>query len=497
MGLYAAWQGMKDVAGSRDAAMMGLKKAFGTYNFAEDPEYQRDMQLLSQNPTNQALEGFHHKWNKYLDGQTLQDVAQGLSYAENTPQWYENEMLKNKYGMSEIDSEKYPEFTALELGMAQNQKALSDNEVYYAPKFSNQRYKQNNQALINGQQSISENNIRLKYLEPQLKEQLTAAEVANDIRNLDYQYKIESDPIKMQLLENDLTLANETLQDKIAMSGLQIDNSKENLKQNEVATRVAQGTEKATINSAIQQSYMDALRTELMDKTMPAQVAAPYINNSGRILANNNQVTQNRILNETAGNMITQSDLETELLRLQNKNAQDEFNFMQGLDGNTRYGINTGGNNGPAIEIKERLPDVEGIPPLGLNAADTVVYLSTGDPYKDAEGNQYVAQSDFMGNNRVFKPVPPDTWLSGGTKRPGDFRKTGTEETGGGQTQSQGVQQNPESLLQKFKEVEQSKTGSIPTANQIKGKVSLIPDEKFQALYGMSKLAFIDYLNRF
>lgn len=428
MGLSAMWQGMKDVAGSRDQAMMGLKKAFGTYNYAEDPEYQRDMQLLSQNPTQQALGAFYEKWEDNLDGKTLQDVASGLSYVKSTPQWTQQQINENKLIQSNIKTEAMPELTEIDLGLARNNLAQSDINTRYAPKFTEQRFMQNEQSLEQGQQSIDENNIRLKYLEPQIKQQLTSGEIANDINKLQLEYKRETDPIRKQLLQNDLTLANETLRDKIALSGLQVNNTRANLRQNESAARVAEGTEEFRISNAQTQAEINALNKTLFDETFEAQANAPYIQNASRILSNNNQVTQNRILNETADNQITQSNLETELLRLQQEQAQDKYNFNQSLDPNVRYGVETGTGNEPAIDIKEVLPTPEGVPQLALNSADTVVYAQSGEPYVDANGKAYVAQSTMYGNDRTFQEVDPNSYLSGGTGNKYDFKKTGNEE---------------------------------------------------------------------
>ena len=500
------WQGMVDVAGSRDGAMMGLKKAFGTYNHAEDPEFMQDMQFLQQNPTQQVMGAFYEKWEPYLDGKTIQDIAGGLSYVEGTNQWYENQLNKNALSQSNTKTKALPQLTANQLKLSDYQVQKAGLDAQYNPTFYAQRAAQGEQSLTQNQQAIDTNAIKLKYLEPQLTQQLTAGEIANDIRNLDLAYRQESDPMKLQMLENDMILANETLQDKIDLSGLQVRTGRAGARTAESNARVAEGTEDPRISSAESDAYLNQLRAELMDKTLDAQVAAPYIANSGNILRNNNQVMNNRILAETQDNIITQTDLETELLRLQRDQAQDKYNFMSGLDNNTRYGLNTG--NQYVISAEDWLPTPEGTPQLALNDRDTVVYAATGQPYTDENGNAFVAEEGFLNGERVFKSIKSDNYLSGSGNL-SDFQKTGDEESGDswgvrtwnniisnitGNNQNQ-QNNSPEELYNQFKTNTQS---DVPlTASQIKGKINMIDDTRFQQLYGMPKSQFIDYLNRF
>lgn len=298
MSLQAMWQGMTDVAGSRDQAMMGLKKAFGQYNYAEDPAYQRDMLQLQQNPTTQQLGAFYEKWGDNIPAENIQELTKGLSYAEGTPQWTEQQIRENQLAQSNIKTEYMPEFTDIELGLAKNNLAQSNVQTEYAPRFAEQQFQQGEQSLTQGQQQIDANAIRNKYLEPQLRQQMTAGEIANDINQLELEFKRESDPIRLQLLQNDLQLANETLADKIALSGLQVDNSEAQLRTNQSQARVMEGTEAARTN-------------------------APYIQNESGRLTNDTRRTNNRILDATAGNQITQSDLETKLMELQLEQAQN------------------------------------------------------------------------------------------------------------------------------------------------------------------------------
>jgi hypothetical protein len=298
------------------------------------------------------------------------------------------------------------------------------------------------------------------------------------LQNLSNQLGVDAQTIENYIL-------NQTKQDRIDQSAAQLE-------------RILLGNENQRTNNMINR------------ETAQAQINAPYIANSGAILANNYQTTQNRILNENADNMITQSDLETELLRLQQQQAKDEYNFMKGLDDNLRFGVNTG-NGGPAIDIKEMLPTPEGVPQLALNSADTVVYAQTGRPYVDSDGNAYVAQKDVFGSNRTFVAVNPNNYLSGGSDV-SDFRKTGDGDdepswgtrtwnsivnniTGGGDNQTQQQSGSAQELYQQFKQ--NTPTDEPLTPSQIKQRISLIDDERFEQMYGIPKSQFEDFLNRF
>jgi hypothetical protein len=455
------WQGMTDVAGSREGAMMGLKKAFGQYNYAEDPEYQRDMQYLQQNPTQQTLGAFYEKWGDQLDGKTIQDVAQGLNYVEGTNPWYENQIMENELTKSNVEAEYTEPLTKEKLLNLQgrNEGLGLDNEYKgirneYAPtqfELELESMRNNNQIQ---EQNIDANAIRNKYLEPQLKQQLTAGEIANDISRLEREYKKATNPIRKQLLENDLQLANETLQDKIALVGLQVDNSKANLRTNRANADVAEQT-------------------------------APY-----------------EIQNARTNALLNALGLEQE---------QSKWDYLQTIPPKKRYGGNDGNSNEMAIDIKEMLPTPEGVPQLALNSADTVVYAQTGRPYVDSDGNAYVAQKDVFGSNRTFVAVNPNNYLSGGSDV-SDFRKTGDGDdepswgtrtwnsivnniTGGGDNQTQQQSGSAQELYQQFKQ--NTPTDEPLTPSQIKQRISLIDDERFEQMYGIPKSQFEDFLNRF
>lgn len=356
------WQGMQDVVGSRSAAMTGLKKSFGTYDVYDDPEYIKDMQYLQQNPTQQNLGAFANKYLDYLPGEDIETVVSnmksGMDYLEGSPQDVQHQMNLNDLEQSNIKTEAMPKFTEYEL---------------------------------------------------------TAGEIANDISRLQRDYRTETDPIRIQILENDLELANKTLQDKIALSGLQVRQGRAGARTAESNARVSEGTEAPRIQDAKTQAAVNLLNKSLFEDTYSAQVNKPYIQNAGTILGNNAQVTRNRILNKTADNQITMSDIETELARLQKQQAQDEFEFMSGLDDKVRYGMQPEPQK-QAIDAKEYLPTPEGMPQLALNSADVVVFAQTGEPYIDGEGNAFTAEKSFLSGQRTFKPVNVSNIYNSGTQ---------------------------------------------------------------------------------
>jgi len=514
MSLQAMWKGMTDVAGSREGAMMGLKKAFGQYNYAEDPEYQRDMQFLQQNPTQQVAGAFVEKWGDQLDGVTMENIAKQLQPLEGTNQWYQNQMNDIQLSNAELglDYNQYAQPYKKENLQYQTQQNMYNTDIAQnKAKVSNQVTPSSIEAQIaqnrynteqaQAQMPYVEDLARLGFEQDQarLDSMLGQNEMLQhelDIMNQTKDYRIDN--ARLQNLSNQLgvdaqTIENyildQTKQDRIDQSAAQLE-------------RILLGNENQRTNNMINR------------ETAQAQINRPYIANSGAILANNYQTTQNRILNENADNMITQSDLETELLRLQQQQAKDEYNFMKGLDDNLRFGVNTG-NGGPAIDIKEVLPTPEGVPQLALNSADTVVYLDNGLPYVDESGKSYVATTGIMGSNRVFKAVDPNSYLSGGSDE-SDFRKTGdgndeqnsiiswiqgqinnvkNNVTGGGDNQTQQQSGSAQELYQQFKQ--NTPTDEPLTPSQIKQRISLIDDERFEQMYGIPKSQFEDFLNRF
>jgi hypothetical protein len=439
MGLQHMWQGMVDVAGSRNAAMMGLKRAFGNYDYAEDEEYIKDVTLLQKNPSKNNLAAFYSKWEDDLDGKTLEEITEGLQYVEGTNQYYETQLNKTKVEKSDIDMKYYEDLAEIDFGLAENKLSISDTQERISEDWG---YK--------GAELDYKTNL----------ENLTNVQLSNKIKELDYQMRLVTDPIKLEMLEADKKLLLSTLQDKIDIYGYKAEGA-------EVDAKVAQETEEEQISMAeskagilendlrfSNQSFEDRLlslqlgnksrrlgneyqgyQNEVYEETMPALKNAPYLQNESTILGNEAQRDKNYILDKTKEGQVDMFALELELARIKQDQAQRKSDYTQTLSDEELYG--TSDIENWAIDKYDWVATPEGIPQLGENDRGVIVDARSGKAHV-TNGEIILVTKGYNGED-VY------------TREPADYFVAGSAETGKKYTEEDKNEEEPNTLLEWLK----------------------------------------------
>ena len=418
MGLQHMWQGMVDVAGSRNAAMMGLKKAFGNYDYAEDEEYIKDLTLLQQNPSKNNLGAFYKKWEDDLDGKTMGDIAKGIQYIEGTNPYYETELNKDELEKSDIDMKYYGDFAEIEFGLAENKLAISDTQKEISDEFA---------------YDMAE----LKYKTG--LENLTITELSRKIKDLNYQDMVITDPIQRKMLRAESEFLLDTLQDKKDIVGYNADiagvkatvakeSEEEQISMAESEAGILENDLKYSnqslddrleaIGLTNEAANLDILRktmeNEVLEETLPALKKAPGLQNETRRLGNEYQGYQNYIAENTEEYQVAEAEIEAELARIQRDQAQRKHDYTKELSDEELYGT-TGDIEDWAIGKEDWVTTPEGMPQLGENDNGLIVYAKSGKSLVK-DGKIVIKGKDMYGRD-IYTIKPADYFVPGSAEK--------------------------------------------------------------------------------
>jgi hypothetical protein len=418
MGLQHMWQGMVDVAGSRNAAMMGLKKAFGNYDYAEDEEYIKDLTLLQQNPSKNNLGAFYKKWEDDLDGKTMGDIAKGIQYIEGTNPYYETELNKDELEKSDIDMKYYGDFAEIEFGLAENKLAISDTQKEISDEFA---------------YDMAE----LKYKTG--LENLTITELSRKIKDLNYQDMVITDPIQRKMLRAESEFLLDTLQDKKDIVGYNADiagvkatvakeSEEEQISMAESEAGILENDLKYSNQSL--ENRLQALRlqnktrrlaneqqgyqNEVLEETLPALKKAPGLQNETRRLGNKYQGYQNYIAENTEEYQVAEAEIEAELARIQRDQAQRKHDYTKEVSDEELYGT-TGDIEDWAIGKEDWVTTPEGMPQLGENDNGLIVYAKSGKSLVK-DGKIVIKGKDMYGRD-IYTIKPADYFVPGSAEK--------------------------------------------------------------------------------
>ena len=190
MSINALWQGWKSVMG--DDAMYQLQDAFGTADYTDSVEYQRDMQRYQQNPTQYNANVVMEKWGDKAGWESKEDLASTLTYAEGTPQAMEHRLNEIALGKAEKEYSVFDEKIDLGMDMLRDKSYMSG--------------------------------IDAKHYEQGKLYGLEAQRLSNEYQSLVNEFKRTTDPMKRAMIEYELERIEETqdslIQQIIAESNL-------------------------------------------------------------------------------------------------------------------------------------------------------------------------------------------------------------------------------------------------------------------------------------
>ena len=398
-----AWGNYKNIAG--DDALPTLEKAFGTYNFRNDPNFQKDMQKFQQNPTKAYASKIIDKWGgeDKLNVDDYKELAQKINYLEGTPQAYEvenmrlqteNNRLQNK--ITSVKADYAEPLTAADLGVkeeqlesAKNQNYMTNQTMDKAIEAENAKYGANiNQ--YNYQGNLFDERNTESYINQKVNNEMTMsnAQARNAVANAD------ASELNVKELETRLKYLDEQMQNQMTQQEQQILNNK--------------------INNQI-----NNLELEQQRKLNPLEVKQVEANLKSRELQNKNMNMNNNIKSQTMESTINANNAQNNLTALQAGYKADALRNMENQDIDSLYkslGVtnpnensNTGKLNDDMIEYinENRVPTPSGYEGrvLYLNENNIVMNANTGNPFRDENGISYMYNDSEYAQERGYVPM--------------------------------------------------------------------------------------------
>ena len=140
-GLQNAWQAWSSIHGDRSMPM--LKKAFGQYEYTEDPAFRQDMQMFQSNPNQATASMIINRWGDHMGVEDYQELGQRINYLEGTPQATKQQMLEDEASILSEKASTYPQYRDAQVRQALGQADMAETKADWLPKQYELQYDRN------------------------------------------------------------------------------------------------------------------------------------------------------------------------------------------------------------------------------------------------------------------------------------------------------------------------------------------------------------------